>query len=95
MNQFELIAQSLTWIPYICAFLRVAVCLTNTPPAGVPFSKEAAPAGCSFWERGAKETFVTSPKDHENCAVGLYTHHMPLDTPARQENLERLPEGFW
>ena len=86
MNQFESIAKSLTDSLHLQT-PPVAVTLTNTPPAGVPFSTEAAPAGCSFWERGAAGAFVTSPKDHENCAVGLYTHHMPLDTPARQENL--------
>jgi uncharacterized protein (DUF169 family) len=86
MNQFESIAQSLTDSLHL-RVAPVAVCLTDKPPAGVPFSTEAVPAGCSFWERGAAGAFVTSPKDHENCAVGLYTHHMPLDTLARQENL--------
>ena len=93
MSQFESIAQSLTDSLHL-RVPPVAVCLTNTPPAGVPFSKESAPAGCSFWERGAKEVFITSPKDHENCAVGLYTHHMPLDTPARQENLNDCLKVF-
>ena len=86
MNQFEGVAKTLT----DCLELRtppVAVCLTDTPPAGVSPSSQAAPAGCSFWERGARGTFVTSPKDHENCTVGMYTHHMPLDTPSRQKNL--------
>jgi uncharacterized protein (DUF169 family) len=86
MNQFESIARSLTDSLHLRT-PPVAVCLTNTAPAGVPVSKEAAPAGCSFWERGASGTFVTSPKDHENCAIGMYTHHMPLDTAASQENL--------
>ena len=93
MNQFESIAQSLTNSLHLQT-PPVAVCFTDTPPAGVPFSSEAAPAGCSFWERGAKGAFVTAPKDHENCAVGLYTHHMPLDTPARQENLNDCLKVF-
>jgi uncharacterized protein (DUF169 family) len=86
MNPFEEIAQSLT----DCLELRtppVAVCLTDTPPAGVSASSQPAPAGCSFWERGAKGAFATSPKDHENCSVGMYTHHMPLNTPSREKNL--------
>lgn len=86
MHQFEGIAKTLT----DCLELRtppVAVCLTDTPPAGVSPSSQPAPAGCSFWERGARATFVTSPKDHENCTVGMYTHHMPLDTASRQKNL--------
>lgn len=86
MSPFEEIAESLT----NSLQLRtppVAVCLTDTPPAGVSTSSRPAPAGCSFWERGAQGAFATSPKDHENCAVGMYTHHMPLDTASRQQNL--------
>jgi len=93
MNQFGPIAKSLMESLQL-RIPPVAVCLTDTPPAGVPFSTEAAPAGCSFWERGAQGAFVTSAKDHENCAVGLYTHHMPLDTPARQENLNDCLKVF-
>jgi uncharacterized protein (DUF169 family) len=93
MNQFESIAQSLTDSLHL-ETPPVAVCFTDTAPAGLPVSKEAAPAGCSFWGRGAEGAFVTSPKDHENCAVGLYTHHMPLDTPERQENLNDCLKVF-
>jgi uncharacterized protein (DUF169 family) len=64
----------------------VAVCVTDKAPHGVPESKQAAAAGCVFWERGAHSAFVTSPKDHGNCAVGMYTHHMPL-TAAQQTDL--------
>ena len=93
MNEYESIAQSLTDSLHL-RVPPVAVCLTDTPPPGVPGSSEAAPAGCSFWERGAKGAFFTSAKDHENCAVGMYTHHMPLDTPARQENLNDCLKVF-
>ena len=65
----------------------VAVCLSDNPPQGVPNSSEPAAAGCVFWERGALGPFVTSPKDHGNCAVGMYTHHMPLTTTKQQEDL--------
>jgi uncharacterized protein (DUF169 family) len=93
MNQFQPVAQMLADSLHL-RIPPVAVCLTNTPPPGVPFSTEPAPAGCSFWERGAKEAFVTSPKDHESCAVGMYTHHMPLDTPSRQEDLNDCLKVF-
>jgi uncharacterized protein (DUF169 family) len=93
MSQYESIAKTLTDSLHL-SVPPVAVSFTDTPPAGVPSSKEAAPAGCSFWERGAQEAFVTSPKDHENCAVGMYTHHMPLDTPSRQENLNDCLKVF-
>jgi uncharacterized protein (DUF169 family) len=93
MNEFETISKSLMDSLHL-RVPPVAVSFTNTPPAGVPASKEAAPAGCSFWERGVNGAFVTSAKDHENCAVGMYTHHMPLDTPARQENLNDCLKVF-
>jgi len=72
----------------------VAVCLTDTPPEGVPESAQPAAAGCVFWERGAQGGFVTSQKDHGNCAVGMYTHHMPLTTPAQQEDLNTCLKVF-
>ena len=56
----------------------VAVCITDEPPEGVPGPSKAAPAGCAFWEQGAETAFVTSPKDHENCSIGMYTHNMPI-----------------
>ena len=72
----------------------VAVCLTDQPPKGLPGPSEAAPAGCSFWEKGAQGAFVTSAKDHSNCAVGMYTHHMPLETPSQQEDLNTCLKVF-
>ena len=72
----------------------VAVCLTDTPPQGIPASAQPAAAGCVFWERGAQGAFVTSPKDHGNCAVGMYTHHMPLSTAAQQEDLNTSLKVF-
>jgi uncharacterized protein (DUF169 family) len=63
----------------------VAVCLTDKPPQGIPSSSKAAAAGCMFWEWGAKSALVTAPKDHANCAIGMYTHHMPLATGAQQD----------
>ena len=72
----------------------VAVSVTDKPPQGVPASSEPAAAGCVFWERGAQGAFVTSQKDHGNCAVGMYTHHMPLATPAQQEDLNTCLKVF-
>ena len=94
MNQFDSIAKSLTESFAATEDSSRRRVFDGYAPAGVPFSVEAAPAGCSFWERGAYGAFVTSAKDHENCAVGLYTHHMPLDTPARQENLNDCLKVF-
>jgi uncharacterized protein (DUF169 family) len=72
----------------------VAVCFTDKAPEGVPNSTQAAAAGCVFWERGAQGAFVTSPKDHGNCAVGMHTHHMPLTTAAQQEDLNTCLKVF-
>jgi uncharacterized protein (DUF169 family) len=72
----------------------VAVCFTDKAPEGVPNSAQPAAAGCVFWERGAQGAFVTSQKDHGNCAVGMYTHHMPLATAAQQEDLNTCLKVF-
>src|SRR5438128_7358202 len=72
----------------------VAVCVTEHPPAGVRAPSHPAAAGCVFWERGAQGAFVTSPSDHSNCVVGMYTHHMPLTTSSQQENLNDCLKVF-
>ena len=72
----------------------VAVCLTDKPPQGVPGPSKPAAAGCMFWEWGAQGAVVTSSKDHSNCVVGMYTHHMPLATPSQQENLNDCLKVF-
>jgi uncharacterized protein (DUF169 family) len=72
----------------------VAVCLTDLPPQGVANSTRPAAAGCVFWERGAQGAFVTSQKDHGNCAVGMYTHHMPFTTAAQQDDLNTCLKVF-
>jgi uncharacterized protein (DUF169 family) len=72
----------------------IAVCVTDKQPQGLPGPSKAAAAGCSFWEWGAQGAFVTSSKDHQNCVVGMYTHHMPLSTPSQQENLNDCLKVF-
>ena len=70
----------------------VAVCLTDKSPEGVSAPSKPAAASCVFWEWGAEGAIATSPNDHRNCAVGMFTHHVPLDTATQQENLnESLP----
>jgi uncharacterized protein (DUF169 family) len=64
----------------------VAVILADAPPQGVPGSSIPAAAGCVFWERGALSAVVTAAKDHANCTVGMFTHHMPLTTAAQQDD---------
>src|SRR5215831_6773541 len=72
----------------------VAVCLTDTSPDGVSGSVAPAAAGCVFWERGSQGAFVTSSRDHENCVVGMYTHHMSLESQPRQQDLSDCLKVF-
>lgn len=58
----------------------VAVAFLSAPPPGVEkWEGGEVPAGCAFW-RAAQEgrTFYTVPADHYNCAIGSYTHQIPL-----------------
>ena len=93
MDQSEGIAKNLTESLHLST-PPVAVSFTDTPPAGVSPLSQPAPAGCAFWERGALGAFVTSPKDHEKCAIGMYTHHMPLDTASRKKDLNDCLKVF-
>jgi uncharacterized protein (DUF169 family) len=72
----------------------VAVCLSDKPPQGVPSPSKPAAAGCVFWEWGAKGALITVAKDHGNCAVGMYTHHMPLATAGQQDDLNTCLKVF-
>ncbi|MFZ1060176.1 MAG: DUF169 domain-containing protein [Candidatus Rokuibacteriota bacterium] len=64
----------------------VAVTFRETPPAGVPKFTGTAPSGCSFWRIAAGgRAFYTVPSDHYNCAIGSYTHNLPLPQDRAQE----------
>ncbi len=64
----------------------VAVKFQETPPAGVPKFTGTMPSGCSFWRLAAEgRTFYTVPSDHYNCAIGSYTHNIPLPNERAQE----------
>jgi uncharacterized protein (DUF169 family) len=58
----------------------IGVCLADSLPEGAPEWKGAVPAGCRFWQEAATRVFATSPRDHELCAIGVYTHN--FDAPA-------------
>ncbi|MCK6544587.1 DUF169 domain-containing protein [Myxococcota bacterium] len=60
----------------------------TVPPVGLRFvdapaaSDGAAPrvtAGCVFWQEGARRSFATTSEDHASCAIGQYTHGLPMD----------------
>ncbi len=58
----------------------VAIGFLDSAPAGIEaWRGGAVPAGCFFWKKAQEgETFYTTPEDHYNCAVGAYTHKIPL-----------------
>ena len=67
----------------------VAVTFRETPPAGVSRFTGVEPSGCSFWRLAAGgKTFYTIPSDHYNCAIGSYTHNIPLP-PERAHELDQ------
>lgn len=64
----------------------VALTICEQAPAGVERFSGIAPSGCSFWRLAADgRSFYTEAADHYNCAIGCYTHNIPLPP-------ERLPE---
>jgi uncharacterized protein (DUF169 family) len=67
----------------------VAVTFLDAPPAGVEKFKGSQPSSCSFWRLAAGgHVFYTIPADHFNCAVGSYTHNIPL-SPEREKETEQ------
>ena len=66
----------------------IAVAFRDAPPQGVPKFEGTVPSGCSFWRLASEgQTFFTVPSDHYNCAIGAYTHNMPLP-PERAKELD-------
>jgi uncharacterized protein (DUF169 family) len=71
----------------------IAVAFRETPPPGIAKFEGTAPAGCSFWRMASEgRTFYTVPSDHYNCAIGSYTHNIPLPAERATELEETL--GF-
>jgi uncharacterized protein (DUF169 family) len=67
----------------------VAVAFLDAVPSGVSAFTGAMPSGCSFWRLAAEGgAFYTVPADHFNCAVGSYTHNIPL-SPEREKETEQ------
>jgi uncharacterized protein (DUF169 family) len=67
----------------------VAVTYLDAEPAGIKKFAGSEPSGCSFWRLAAEgNTFYTVPENHFNCAVGAYTHSIPL-SPEREKETEQ------
>src|SRR6185503_17479817 len=58
----------------------IAIGFSDKPPVDLEkWQGGAAPAGCMFWREAMRgRSFYTEPADHYNCAIGAYTHSMPL-----------------
>lgn len=65
----------------------IAVSFTDNAPANLSSPATQQPAGCAFWEQAANGPMVTSAKDHELCAVGVYTHNLIGASPAYASEL--------
>jgi uncharacterized protein (DUF169 family) len=67
----------------------VAVTFLDAAPANVEKFSGTEPSGCSFWRLAADgRVFYTVPENHFNCAVGAYTHNIPL-SPEREKETEQ------
>jgi uncharacterized protein (DUF169 family) len=67
----------------------VAVAFLDAVPSGMEQFKGTQPSSCSFWRLAAAgKSFFTVPENHFNCAVGAYTHNIPL-SPAREKETEQ------
>jgi uncharacterized protein (DUF169 family) len=64
----------------------VAICFTESVPAGVETWSGNSPAGCRFWQEAASKVFATSASDHNLCAIGMHTHNLDM-TPASMADL--------
>lgn len=67
----------------------VAVAFLDALPDGVSRFEGTEPSSCSFWRLAAAgKVFYTVPENHFNCAVGAYTHNIPL-SPEREKETEQ------
>ncbi len=73
----------------------VAVAFLDAPPAGVSRFDGTEPSGCSFWRLAESgKMFYTLPENHFNCAVGAYTHNIPLSAEREKETEQTLKMMF-
>ncbi len=68
----------------------VAVCLTDSVPAGVLPFVGRVPAGCVFWQEAARGPFATSPADHDLCGIGTFTHNLQASAAHEEDRRNAL-----
>lgn len=72
------------------AHAPVAVAFLSEPPEGLARIARPDPASCSYWKQASEgRAFYTTADDHQNCAVGAFTHGVPL-SPDKSRELEGL-----
>jgi hypothetical protein len=71
----------------VLGLTRRPVAVSSSQQPGIPKFSGSVPAGCSFWHLAAEgRSFYTEACDHYNCAIGCYTHNIPLP-PEREAEL--------
>ncbi len=65
----------------------IAVCFADVVPHGVAVPEMHVAAGCVFWQEAARGPVATSTRDHEQCAIGIYTHNMADPSDSHQSEL--------
>src|ERR1019366_9403643 len=68
----------------------IAVCLTDSVPAGVEAWSGPIPAGCRFWQEAGARVFATSASDHSSCAIGQYTHNLEMSPASNTDLMDAL-----
>jgi uncharacterized protein (DUF169 family) len=68
----------------------IAVCLTDSVPAGVEAWSGPVPAGCRFWQEAGSRVFATSAGDHSSCAIGQYTHNLDMSPASNTDLMDAL-----
>jgi len=74
----------------------VAVEFLDAAPAGLERFSGTEPSGCSFWRLAAAgKSFYTVPENHFDCAVGAYTHNVPLSAEREKETEQTFLWCVW
>jgi uncharacterized protein (DUF169 family) len=73
----------------------VAVGFLDAVPEEIEPFRGTEPSGCSFWRLAAAgKSFYTVPQNHFDCAVGAYTHNIPLSAEREKETEQTLQMMF-
>lgn len=68
----------------------IAVCLSESLPAGVEAWSGHSPAGCRFWQEAATRVFATTAEDHAFCSIGQYTHNLDMSAASSADLMDAL-----